>query len=618
MKRLLKPSTLPLFVFLVGFGFSLLVSYKTQEWIHLTEMSRLETAITHTSLLVQKRLESNIQLVRSLGGLFSGSDNVTRKDFKNFLGAHNLSQRFSGIQAVGFGPLVAPHQKQAFERASDVENFFIHPATENIAVPVYYLEPFTPHNQRALGYDMASEPIRNAAMLRALERKDVTLSSRIELLQDEEYKDGFLIYQAVFDSANVHQGYVFAAINAKRIFDGILQDRYVPIDFKLYDGTLEHKGALLYDSAPNLTNPRLSRCISLPIHGHTWALCFKADQVLDLGVSQYLPWVQLFFGSLLAFAISAWIYVLLHTRQRAFAMAEKMTYTVQDQLRVIDKNVIISSTDTRGIITDVSQAFCDVSGYTKEELIGKDHLIVRHPDTPSSTYEALWSAILQGSVWEGELKNRSKNGAAYWVHAIITPKVNGKGEVVGYTSIRQNITDKKRVEELSITDPLTGLYNRLKLDEMFKASLHVSQRHNSAFSILLLDIDRFKSVNDTHGHQVGDMVLQEFAAILRDNVRTEDIVGRWGGEEFMILTPGSDMEAATHLAEKLRTKIAHFSFSVIGHKTCSFGLSTYHVGDDEKSMVSRADDALYRAKKGGRNRVEIETSQGASTTLAPH
>lgn len=119
----------------------------------------------------------------------------------------------------------------------------------------------------------------------------------------------------------------------------------------------------------------------------------------------------------------------------------------------------------------------------------------------------------------------------------------------------------------------------------------------------MLDLDKFKSVNDTYGHQAGDEVLKELALILKTNVRESDIVGRWGGEEFIIIAPNTNMEDAVKLAEKLREKISEFKFSFAGHKTGSFGVATYRVGDDEKSLIKRADDALYHAKESGRNKV---------------
>lgn len=282
-------------------------------------------------------------------------------------------------------------------------------------------------------------------------------------------------------------------------------------------------------------------------------------------------------------------------------------HTLERYLSIIDRHVIISNTDCYGIITEVSEAFCEISGYSKEELLGNNHNMVRHPDFPASTYKEMWQAIQkENGIWQGELKNRRKDGSAYWVHTIIEPRYNEEGHLIGYAAIRQDITDKKRVEELSITDRLTGLYNRLKLDELFAFYLSIANRHQGEFSVILLDIDKFKSVNDTYGHQVGDSVLIEMATLLRENSRFEDGIGRWGGEEFLILLPSSGLKASIALAEKLRNVIAGHSFKEVGRCTASFGIATFHKGDNETSMVARADKALYVAKESGRNRVEHE------------
>ena len=279
---------------------------------------------------------------------------------------------------------------------------------------------------------------------------------------------------------------------------------------------------------------------------------------------------------------------------------------LEKYLQIIDTHVNISSTDLEGIITEVSEKFCKISGYTKEELIGRSHNLVRHPDMPSTFYKEMWVSLKKGIPWYGEIKNRSKNGVDYWIETIIAPRYNEEYHLIGYMAIHHDITDKKRVEELSITDRLTKLYNRLKLDELFAYHLSIAKRHQTPLSIILLDIDKFKLVNDTYGHQVGDSLLQGIAKLLKANVRLEDAVGRWGGEEFLILLPGSDIEAACILAEKLRALIETRDFAYAGSRTASFGVATCHVSDDETSMVARADEALYRAKEKGRNRVEIE------------
>lgn len=164
------------------------------------------------------------------------------------------------------------------------------------------------------------------------------------------------------------------------------------------------------------------------------------------------------------------------------------------------------------------------------------------------------------------------------------------------------------LEDLSLTDRLTGLNNRIKLDNVFMYEIQKAQRYNNIFSILLLDLDNFKSVNDTCGHQVGDQVLQETAKVFEANFRCTDIVGRWGGEEFLIICPETKLEDAKLLAEKIRKTFEIHDFPVVGCVTCSFGISTYREGDNKESLINRADKALYCAKKNGRNKVCCEGS----------
>ncbi|OHE10979.1 MAG: hypothetical protein A2513_01425 [Sulfurimonas sp. RIFOXYD12_FULL_33_39] len=285
---------------------------------------------------------------------------------------------------------------------------------------------------------------------------------------------------------------------------------------------------------------------------------------------------------------------------------EKTNEKMKRYLDVIDKYVITSSTDLDGIITEVSEAFCKISGYKKAELIGKKHDILRHPATENSFYEELWETITKGKIWHGEIKNLKKDGSYYWVDAIVSPTFNKEDKIEGYSSIRQDITDRKRAQKLSITDPLTKIYNRIHLEESFKEELNRAKRYKTNFSVILLDIDHFKEVNDTYGHDIGDEVLIDIAKILKQNIRATDILGRWGGEEFLIILPQTDILETGLLAEKLRMAIENNTFDKIGKKTCSFGVSEFKESDESsKNIVKRADNALYKAKDLGRNRVVI-------------
>ena len=297
--------------------------------------------------------------------------------------------------------------------------------------------------------------------------------------------------------------------------------------------------------------------------------------------------------------------------ERTVAERTNELHDAMDELHryvdIVDNHIISSHTDLKGNITYASDAFCRVSQYSQKELIDQPHSIVRHPDMPSIIYEDLWETISAGKSWRGDIKNRAKNGSAYWVEMNIDPMFNGNGEIIGYAATSQDISDKKHIEGLSVTDTLTQLYNRLKLDKAIAYEIERSRRYHNPLSIVMFDIDDFKSVNDTYGHQVGDSVLVNIADIVHDIVREADIAGRWGGEEFMIICPDTDIDGAVRLAEKLRKAIAENRFTAVGNKTCSFGATMLRLEEDADSFINRADNALYQAKREGRNRVVVSS-----------
>ena len=163
----------------------------------------------------------------------------------------------------------------------------------------------------------------------------------------------------------------------------------------------------------------------------------------------------------------------------------------------------------------------------------------------------------------------------------------------------------REVKEISITDHLTGAFTRRHLDEVLATEISRASRSGHGFAVLLCDLDRFKSVNDQFGHRAGDKLLIQTVALLKKMIRKIDVPGRWGGEEFMVVLPEiSDPEHGLSAAEKLRAAIEAENFGEVGQRTASFGVAVYQSGETAEQLVERADQALYRAKAGGRNRVE--------------
>lgn len=742
-------------VSLIGVTFAVTIAWKSLEWIHHNEQMRFESSSEEVLELITKRLDSNAQLLYSTAAFLQGSQHVTQNEWGTFAEGFKWD-KFSSLRILGYATYIQSRNLSIHEQsmqAEGLEDYKVYPyyKSNTYALPVIYLAPFDAISRKALGFDIGSEIVRKQTILNAIERKDVTLSPKLELMIDDIERNGFNFYLPLFKSKYTQEtspmerieGMVFASIKSVFLFENLRDTQYLRVDFEVYDSVqMDHK-TKLFDSNPALNEARLTREKHLNCYGRIWTVRFKANEMLDIGWSRYLPFIELILGVFLALACGKWLASLQRTRKEAYQIAqektEKLSYSeaqmrsvfqamhdgilvqnnegiftdcnasaerilglsateiiggdlhdtrwqailengvaleiherpsykalhtkqpqynvimgikrtvdhtvvwvlsnaepilsedkntvlsvvitlsditkyrksnqqLQSYVEIIDTHVIISSTDCEGIITEVSEAFCKISGHSKEELIGKSHSIVRHPDMPSYVYQQMWEQIKQGKSWHGEVLNRRKDGSSYWVDTIIAPRFDESETMIGYTAIRQDITDKKRVEELSITDRLTGLYNRLKLDELFAFHLSMARRHQSDFSIILVDIDHFKNVNDTFGHQVGDILLQEIAMCLKSKIRLEDAVGRWGGEEFLLLLPSSKLSSAMHLAEKLRHWIERTPFTTVGKATASFGVASFEPDDDDKSMLGRADEALYLAKNNGRNRVESLSS----------
>lgn len=291
---------------------------------------------------------------------------------------------------------------------------------------------------------------------------------------------------------------------------------------------------------------------------------------------------------------------------------KKIDKQIKDYINLIDENIITSTTDLSGTIIYTSKAFCEISGYTKEELLGKNHRIVRHPDMDKSVYKNLWATISSDEAWQGEIKNRKKDGGFYWVEVKVYPIYDINGKKIGYTGIRQNITDKKKIEEISITDELTKLYNRRYFNEIFVQELNRAKRDGKSIVFLMLDVDHFKLYNDTYGHQNGDSVLSKIGEVLSlASKRAGDFAFRLGGEEFGMIFSEPTIEEAMTFANSVRESIKklnmqHSRNSASDVVTASSGLVFIdsHNDLDVNQLYKKADDNLYRAKELGRDRVE--------------
>lgn len=266
---------------------------------------------------------------------------------------------------------------------------------------------------------------------------------------------------------------------------------------------------------------------------------------------------------------------------------------------IIQENVLYSRTDLQGVILETTDAFCDLCGYSKEELIGNTHSLLKHPSVDEEIYRDMWKTILSGQKWKGKLPNIRKDGSTFIISLTIIPTFDDEGSTNGFMAFRNDITS----DQLALHDPLTQLYNRRAFDEQFTLLFAESCITHNPLCVIMADIDHFKQINDRFGHLRGDDVLKAVAAILIENTRIKDICARWGGEEFVLVLPSTSLSQAIDIAERIRSTIENLiQFDDIG-VTCSFGIGEKESGEKIHGFLERVDQKLYIAKQEGRNRL---------------
>ncbi|MFC1620054.1 PAS domain S-box protein [Candidatus Neomarinimicrobiota bacterium] len=276
---------------------------------------------------------------------------------------------------------------------------------------------------------------------------------------------------------------------------------------------------------------------------------------------------------------------------------------------VEDASDVVYTTDPDGYFTYVNSPAKKFTGYSEKELIGKLFTELVSPewrDRVQLFYQQQRENLVRNSTLEFPIITRS--GDEKWIEQKITMLIEGD-QVTGVQSFVRDITERKQAEdalrEMATIDPLTSLYNRRRFSEFLAHEIDRNKRYQTDLSVIMFDIDHFKNINDTYGHEEGDKVLKMFGARMKDIIRESDIIARWGGEEFMVLAVNSDVKNAEIIAEKIRADIESQHFTSATKFTVSAGVSQFEPDDDAACLIDRADKALYQAKSNGRNQVQV-------------
>lgn len=264
-------------------------------------------------------------------------------------------------------------------------------------------------------------------------------------------------------------------------------------------------------------------------------------------------------------------------------------------------------------IVYVNPAFEELMGYSAQEVLGESPRILHGPNTDRQTRYRIRKAILNGKSLRTELMKYSKDGQSHWLDMNIMPLRNEDGMIEYYASIERDLTRYKKMERqlanMALFDSLTGALSRAAFMQHAEKEFKRAQRYSRPFSVIMLDIDHFKKINDQHGHAAGDHVLQIFVEAIEEEIRSTDVIGRIGGEEFALLLADTTQNAAAYLAERIRQRITKYPYiagKMLIEVTASLGVAVMNADDAGFNvMLQRADEALYVAKHGGRNRVTM-------------
>ena len=319
----------------------------------------------------------------------------------------------------------------------------------------------------------------------------------------------------------------------------------------------------------------------------------------------FFIFVSVVFGLSIVFLIR-----LLHSK-------DKEAEENQNQLRILassfnlQEGIIIC--DEKGLIIKTNQAFSNITGYSAEEALGRNPQFLSSGRHDASFYAEMWKSLLANGKWAGELWNRRKTGEIYPENLAIVIIKDSEGKTINYvasmTDITQRLADSEEIKQLAFFDSLTGLPNRRLLLDRLQQALNANERNGNHGALLFLDLDNFKAINDSYGHDSGDLLLQQAATRIVDSVRSIDTVSRLGGDEFVVILQNLNQHEpeAINEAEVVAKRILYslnLPYKIKGRDdlcSTSIGASIFQSNADSIEILKQADIALYKAKESGRN-----------------
>lgn len=563
---------------------------------HNAELDRranLDFSLREITSSIEQRMASYRQVMLGVQGLFAASDRVEPRVLQAYVEALQLGADFAGLEEISVVGLLST----------------------------------------AGGVDPYADPARRVAMDSARDTGRLTMTGKLESppTGGSRSQASFVMFLPLYkggrppatlaDRRASLLGWVMAPVRINDLMASLYGQRALANDVKIHDGVKMSPEMLMFDSTL-VSGLRHDSPVELTeylvLAGRTWAVTVRsrADAAAPSGKDSSTLIALGGAGFTLLLTMLAW--VLITGRARAMAAATRMTAElreVKERFELIfdtSPDGVVVSRLADGIIVDINNRFTALTGFEREDLLGRPVSDIRLWANPAEYREFVNEVLEKGFCENFEANFFMKDGTARV--SLISGKQLLIRNVPHFVSIARDISERKETElrmaHMAQHDPLTGLPNRALFYDRLQQELAHAKRDRTRLALMFLDLDRFKSVNDTLGHAVGDLLLKAAALRMIECVRQSDTVGRIGGDEFVVLLPviTNDQDALL-MALKIRQALEE-PFSLPGghtvHISCSTGIATYpEHGDDEIELSRNADAAMYLAKDLGRNRAEL-------------
>ena len=624
---------LPLLVLVLALGLTLVY------WLHERELDRqhlqssFDASQREASLRIEQSMAAYTHLLQGVQGFVQAAPQpATPRALQRYVDALPLGADFAGIQGVMRVEWLSHDQRGRAGLALRPEGQRSHYAA------VTQIEPLVASNKGSLGLDLAADPRALRALELARDSGRIALSTRIDLAQlGLPSAPGFLMVLPLYDGelvpASVQarreglRGWVALPVRVHELMSGLYGELPAGLALSLHDGHGEDDADLLY-RAGQPSEALLVGQEYLLTGGQTWTMTVQAGREFAAlkGATGANAVLATGVGFALLLALLAWL--LSTARGRAQNLAERMTRALRESeqrwaFALEGAGDGVWDWQVRGSMLSTSARWKSIMGLRPGQ--GEPNMSQMLACTHADDMPRLHSEIqrcLDGSATQLVSEYRVADGAGGWRWVLARGTVierDAKGlplRMIGTLSdISVRRESEERVRFMALHDPLTELANRAHFDERLHFALANARRYNESIGLILLDLDRFKPVNDQHGHAVGDQLLQAVARRIRNSVRETDTVGRIGGDEFVVLLTGPvTRDSAQVVADKIFNQVA-MPLELGGLQleiTCSLGLALYpDDGVDELSLTKAADDAMYRNKRTGREAMS-EARAGAS------